>query len=514
MPSRIYLPVAFAIVLVIGIFVGQVIPSAKPKFTPDSKLRSVLAFIENNYVDTVKQDQLIEKAIESMLEQLDPHSSYIPPQIAERMNESMKGNFQGVGIEFKIFEDTLRITGVVERGPSELAGIISGDRIISVDGENITGKNLQQEKVFTMLRGEGGTRVNVSIIRPGERTPLSMNIIRGTIPIASIDAAFMIDRHTGYIKLLRFSETSAEEFEKVLHNLIKQGMTSLIFDLRDNGGGVLSSAVSIADHFLKKGEMIVYTLGTNYPKSEEKATSKGLFEDGKIAVLINEESASASEIIAGAIQDTDRGIIIGRRSFGKGLVQQQRDFSDGSALRLTVARYYTPSGRSIQKPYEEGSEKYYEEISQREKQTDTVASEAKQSYRTRKGKVVYGGGGISPDIIVKTDSLEESEVFKKMIVSEALFKFAYRKIDSERKQWKNKGEDYFFREFKVSEAELNSILRKAGFSHDAVSDPLRQKIRMWTSAYAARNIFGDNLFYRYVIQADVDVNQAMIELRK
>src|ERR1051325_1020798 len=363
---KIILPLIFALLLATGIFIGsklnfsnQPIAFLHPEKKSSDKLNNVLNFIEEEYVDTVNKEQLTEKAITDLLANLDPHSVYITAKEVQEMREPLEGNFEGIGIEFNIIKDTIRVISVIAGGPSEALGIQAGDKIVNIEKKNVAGIKIKNKDVLGKLRGKGGTEVNVTIMR-GKKL-IDYTITRGTIPIYSVDAGYMLDKKTGYIKVSRFAETTYDEFLEKASSLRSKGMQNLVLDLRGNGGGLLQTAVKICDEFLEKGKVIVYTEGKSHPKETITATDHGILTDTKLILLIDEGSASASEIVAGAIQDNDRGMIIGRRSFGKGLVQRETMFSDSSAIRLTVARYYTPTGRCIQKPYGKDLQDYYSE---------------------------------------------------------------------------------------------------------------------------------------------------------
>ncbi|MFN6039305.1 MAG: S41 family peptidase, partial [Bacteroidota bacterium] len=364
-----FLPLILGIVLSIGVVIGYFlsfknrgagITNLKENFSGE-KMASVIEYIHSNYVDTINKTSLEEKAITALLHGLDPHSDYIPASEFQQVNEPLQGNFEGIGVEFNILNDTITVVTPISGGPAEKAGINAGDKIIKVEKENVAGVKISNKKVFGLLRGKKGTTVKVSIMRGRAKTLSEINITRGEIPLFSVDVSYMIKPSVGYIKISRFAMTTYDEFVNAYQNLSRKGMKKMILDLRGNPGGVLPAAVNMCDEFLSKGYTIVYTMGKSNPKRIHKSTSKGGFENGQVVILIDEGSASASEIVAGALQDNDRAIIVGRRSFGKGLVQEQLDLSDGSAIRLTVARYYTPTGRCIQKPYSEDKEAYYEE---------------------------------------------------------------------------------------------------------------------------------------------------------
>lgn len=369
------------------------------------KVVRFLQYVSSDYVDTINIDKLADDAIIEILRNLDPHSVYITKEDVRAMNEPLEGNFEGIGVEFNILNDTLMVVNPIPGGPSERVGIMAGDRIVDIDGTKVAGIGLKNSDVFKMLRGTKGTNVTVQIMRKGLAELLEFNITRDRIPIYSLDAAYMVQPRIGYIKLNRFALTTEEEFLEALNKLKKERMQDLILDLRGNGGGFLNASVALADHFLDDNKLIVYTEGRTSPKTDFMSTRNGEFKKGRLVILIDEGSASASEIVAGAVQDWDRGIIIGRRSFGKGLVQNQLPLPDGSMIRLTVARYHTPTGRVIQKPYNFGElESYYNDLNIRYQKgeyfsVDSIAIPDSLKYQTlQKSRVVYGGGGIMPEI--------------------------------------------------------------------------------------------------------------------
>lgn len=393
----------------IGFKLRENIPASQ-KFLQSGKrssLQEVVDLVRSKYVDPVNTDTLTEDAVQAMLTHLDPHSVFIPAVHLAEVNEDLQGNFEGIGVEFHIIKDTVNVVTVLPEGPSDRAGLKPGDKFIKVGDSMVVGNGITADRIKKMLRGEGGSKAQITLLR-GNRQ-LNINVTRGTIPLYSIDAAYLINPETGFIHLNKFSGTSYEEFMQATERLQKQGMKKLIFDLRDNGGGILGEAVDIADEFLDENKMIVYTKGDKQDKYEYRCKRPGLFEKGKLVVLVDEGSASASEVVAGALQDWDRATIIGRRTFGKGLVQEQYPLSNGAALRLTVARYYTPTGRSIQKPYGNGRDAYYDEVLERFHSgevvhPDTVKVARGDSFKTKGGRMVYGGGGIMPDIFVPYDT--------------------------------------------------------------------------------------------------------------
>ncbi len=431
---QVALPLFFSIAIIVGMLIGYKLHSNMPnaksffQFSGKNKLEEVMNIIENRYVDKVSIDSVSEDVIAELLNKLDPHSVYIPPINLKEVNEDLVGEFGGIGVQFNVFDDTVHILAVLEGGPAEKAGLKIGDMILSVGDSTATGLK-QSEKFKNWVKGPAGSEVTLKIKR--ENSLLTKKIQRGTIPLTSIDAVYMIDRETGLIRLNRFSENTYEEFMQSLEKLKKSGMQKLILDLRDNGGGILGEAVDIADEFIEGNELIVYTEGRNNPKREYISKRPGLFEKGKLIVLLNESSASASEVVAGALQDLDRATIVGRRSFGKGLVQEQYSLSDGSALRLTVARYYTPLGRSIQKPYGNGNEEYRKEILNRlmhgeNEKKDSASTKNSKKYKTKSGKELFGGGGITPDNFIGLDSIFYDTSVNKFYINNAIGNFSYK----------------------------------------------------------------------------------------
>ncbi len=466
-------PLFFAVVVAFGMAVG-VKMSGSDTFASNtakqtisgSKFQQVLNFVEASYVDSVNSQKLTRSAIQSMLKELDPHSVYIPAKRRKRMNSELKGNFEGIGIEFNIIKDTIAVVSPIEGGPSEQLGIQTGDKIIKVEGENVAGIGISNRKVIDLLRGEKGTKVDVTIKRPGVKKPLQFTITRDKIPIHSVRASYMINDKTGYIKVNRFSANTTEEFQEAMEELSNQGMENLVLDLRRNPGGYLRAAIRMADAFLESGKNILYTNGRAKPKQTYDATGRGNFEEGRLSIIIDEGSASASEIVAGAVQDHDRGLIVGRRSFGKGLVQEPKEFPDGSALRLTVARYYTPTGRSIQKPYEQGIEEYRKDIMERYKHGEFVYKDSIEladslKYKTPKGRTVYGGGGIMPDIFIPIDTaLNNSKYLTKLRQNGLISRFALQFVDKYRQGVEDNypNRDAFIREFKTEGRIFNQFI--------------------------------------------------------
>ncbi len=448
---QLWLPFILGVVMAAGIYLGSKLTSV-PVANNNNKINEVLGYIQQEYVDTINNTQLVDQSIEKILEQLDPHSAYIPASEVEAANEPLEGNFEGIGIEFHIQQDTIMVVSAIAGGPSEALGIMSGDRIIQVEEKVVAGIGITNDKVFKLLRGKGGTKVKVSISRRGMNKLMDYVITRGKIPIYSLEVAYMADPKTGYIKISRFAEPTHDEFVKACEKLKQQGMVNLILDLRGNPGGYLNAATEMADEFLDDKKLIVYTKGKSRPKTSYFAEKEGLFEKGKTVVLIDEGSASASEILSGALQDWDRATIIGRRSFGKGLVQEQTSFPDGSAMRLTIARYYTPTGRCIQKSYANGFEAYNEELMARFKHGELVSADSvlladTLTYVTPGGKKVYGGGGIMPDIFVPVDTTYDSEYLNSVFAAGLLNQYCYDYVDHNRNTLKTytSAKDYISR---------------------------------------------------------------------
>ena len=524
----IYMPIILAGVLSLGILLGERM-SMNDKvqfslpiplhFNKKNKVDEVLNYIEEQYVDTVSRKKLEEKTITALLQNLDPHSSYISSEDLKATNEPLKGSFDGIGIEFSIIGDTIRVVTPLSGGPSEALGIQAGDKIVKIEGRNAAGIKITNQNVIDKLRGEEGTKVNITIQRGNASKPINYTITRGKIPIYSVDVAYMVNKKTGYIKVSRFAATTYDEYISAFNKLRSQGMEQLIFDLRGNPGGLLNIAVNFADEFLPEGKEIVYTEGRVSPKRVFTATRQGNFEKEKLIILIDEGSASASEIVAGAVQDNDRGIIVGRRSFGKGLVQEQAELSDGSALRLTVARYYTPTGRCIQKSYSNGSEAYYNEEVERYEHGELLNADSIKvinslKYTTPGGKVVYGGGGIMPDVFVPIDTGGRSAFLSEVIYTGLLNQYAYDYAD------KHRGELNAYKNFEafnsafnisnimlddfISFAERNKIKRN---EKDIKTSEKILKIQL--KAYIARNIWHSEGFYPVIHTIDNTFKKAV-----
>lgn len=492
----------------------------------DQKLDKILKIIKTNYVDSVNTDSLQSLVIDDILSGLDPHTIYLPPLQAKSQNENLEGNFDGIGIEYYVLNDTLLVTSVREKGPSEKAGLLKGDKIIAVNGENAIVKG-DTDKVVSKLRGKRGSKLRVSVLREGINDPISLDIERGRIVVSSVDVAYMIQPEIGFIKITRFGANTAEDFTTELISLQKKGMKSLILDLRGNGGGYLNAATALADQFLEDNQLIVYTEGLHEPRTDYKATADGLFEKGKLVVLIDEGTASASEILAGAIQDLDRGIIIGRRSFGKGLVQEQFGFGDGSAMNLTIARYYTPSGRSIQKSYNKGTEAYKQEIKHRYEHGDYTSLDSAladssfrdplKKHKTLKGRTVYAGGGIMPDIFVALDTSKFTNTYQQINAKGLVPEFVYGRLTNSVKVSGFKTASEFNNRYQLNDADYNSFLNyctvkkiKVNKAQAIQSKPL---IVNQIKSMLARYYFGEEGFYTVYSQTDSFINAALNKLK-
>lgn len=470
------------------------------------KYQRLMALIDAFYVDTVDLHKLTEDAIVKVLADLDPHSVYISKEEVDEMNEPLEGGFFGIGIQFAILRDTLMVVDVVAGGPSEKVGMRAGDRIIEIDGENVAGKNISNTGIRKRLKGEKGTVVNVKVLRG--RDLFDFRVVRDKIPIYSVDASYMLDNTTGYVKISRFAATTIEEFEEAVKKLRALGMQDLVLDLQGNGGGYMGAAIGICDHFMDAAKMIVYTDGISSGRRGEYSTVAGMLEKGRIVVLIDGNSASASEIVSGAIQDWDRGLIVGRRSFGKGLVQRQYPLTDGSMIRLTTAHYYTPSGRCIQKPYNEGEEEYQAEIFKRYMSgellsADSIVVNDSLKYSTKvKNRTVYGGGGIIPDLFVPMDTNVNYLYFNRLIAKNVFGDWLANYIDVNRKSLEAKYPTFekFNKNFVVTDAMIDGIVKageKAGVKKDEkLLIPVLPSMKLQIKALIARDLWNMNEMYQ------------------
>ncbi len=521
-PSQIRLPLLLGIAIVGGILLGATIFGDNQKLRALAngyqKYRDILTHINDSYVDSVDTEALIDYSIEKMLEKLDPHTVYIPVKDVEKYNMQLESDFDGIGIEFNIFRDTLYVVAPINGGPSESVGLQSGDKIVTVNGENIAGPSVKPDnnKVYGWLRGKRGSVVELGIVRRGVKGILKYKITRDKIPSYSVDASLMIDNKVGFIKVSRFSAGTYREFRTALQKLKKEGMKQLILDLRDNPGGYMDRAVNMVDELVAGNPKIVYTdgKGTRYD-SEMRAKIEGLFEDGGIVVLINEGSASASEIVAGALQDNDRALIVGRRSFGKGLVQMPIELQDGSELRLTISRYYTPSGRSIQKPYDAYSNDLEDRYQHGELfSADSMRYDKTHQYKTAKGRIVYGGGGIIPDFFVPLDSTNYdylNQLYKQNLIREYALEYA----NTHKETLKAKGLSDFQKTFEVNEAmltQLTQLAKQVSIPFEAKNyEKSKRLIKVHLKALIARAIWDTEGFYPIMLKED-DVFQKAFQL--
>ncbi len=528
-PKRfnIWTPLSFSVILILGILIGFQLNKYLANKRPISnvverndRLEEIIDIITARYVDTLNTDSLYEDAISGILKHLDPHTVYIPARDMAAVTEDLEGNFKGIGVEFYILKDTLMVTYVVKNGPSSDAGVQAGDKIIKVNDSAVVGYS--SEDIITKLRGIEGSVVKLGLYRPSENKTLDVKVRRGTIPIYSVEAAYMLDKVTGYIRINRFSATTYREFMKALDTLESKGMKQMILDLRQNPGGYLDAATAIADELLGGDKLLVYTYGRASEKEEYVAEKEGRFEKGRLAVLVDEGSASASEIIAGAVQDWDRGVVIGRRTYGKGLVQEQFDLSDGSALRLTVARYYTPSGRSIQRPYDKGREAYESDFENRYTNgsltgADTFHSDDTVRYFTEeKHRVVYGGGGIKPDIVTPYETDRFNREVYELLYSPVLNNTVYQYFSLHSKEMEvYRSFAAFDTSFKVT-PQLMALL-KSNYSKDFPAQvkkvwdnpKVQQFLQLRIKAILARMKFGTNGFYHELNKDDNEVLRAL-----
>ena len=509
--------------LLLGLYINKGVSRRQVTFEGGSKFDEVMWYVDNDYVEKPDGQKLQDEAIAALMEKLDPHSAFISLDEFNEVNDPLLGSFDGIGVQFRLEKDTIAIVNVIKGGPSEKVGIMAGDRIIYVDDTLVASQKLKNEDVMRKLKGPKGTKVHVRVLRRGVEGLLDYTITRDAIPTYSVDIAYMLDKEIGYLKLSKFSATTVDEFKIGIKDLKAQGMQQLVFDLRGNTGGFLSAAVDIADEFLPMGSLIVYTEGRNRPRQYMKACRNGMLEDLPVVVLIDGESASASEIVAGALQDNDRGTIIGRRSFGKGLVQEQIMLSDNSAIRLTVARYYTPTGRCIQKPYSGDLEEYMLESLERYENGELFSEDSihfadSLKYTTPKGKTVYGGGGIMPDIYVPLVNDSTEYYFNRIVNKGLLYQYAFEYTDKHRKQLQQyKTVKSFDQSFVVSDAMFDELVKQAEEKGIVGTEEQRQVARREANtllkAYIARDLFDDEGFYPIYAPMDEVLQRALEELQ-
>ncbi len=522
-----YIPLIVGFAIAAGVYIGGKLnfsDTSDRLFTSNSKkdkLNRLIDYIDYEYVDYVNTDSIVDVTVNGILNNLDPHSTYIPKSELQRVTENMKGDFVGIGVSFYTYRDTITVIRPVDGGPSEKAGIKSGDRIIMADGDSIFGKIFSNEDIIQKLKGEKDTKIKLKIYRKGENKLLDFTVKRSDIPINSVDAAYMLTPELGYIKINRFAESTYNEFKKALDKLQDEGATKLALDLRDNPGGFLAIAEQIVDEFLESGKLILFTKNKSGKVEKSFSTRKGDFEEGEVFILINENSASASEIVAGALQDNDKGTIVGRRSYGKGLVQREMALGDGSAVRLTVSRYYTPTGRSIQRPYQNGkSEDYYNDYYKRLSSDEllhesSIAVADSLKFKTPKGKIVYGGGGIIPDIFVPLDAGIQNETISYIQNRGYISYFVFEELDKDRNAYKDILRNDFVKNFQVSDdivvrfQDYLSRKERVQITFVAYNAEIKQLIK----ASLADQLFGHDA-YEEIMNATDDMIEEVIKLSK
>lgn len=502
-----------------GILIGgklNVLTSGVSSLQPHKKkLHKLIDFIEREYVDYVNTDSIVDLTVDGILKQLDPHSVYIPSSEFDEVSQSMKGDFVGIGVNFYMYKDTVAVIKPIEGGPSEKAGLMAGDRILYAGKDKLFGRNWPSDSLFSRLKGQRNSEIELTVYRKSENKELKFTFKRDVVPIKSVDVALMLNANTGYIKINRFAETTYKEFQKSLEKLVNAGAQTLILDLRDNGGGYLEKAVQIADEFLEKDALIVFTKNKKGRLDKTTATSKGSFENGNIRILINENTASASEILAGAIQDNDRGVLLGRRTFGKGLVQREMKLDDGSAVRLTVARYYTPSGRSIQKPYNGDLDAYYKDFGSRFDsgelfEKDSIKVIDSLSYKTLKGRTVYGGGGIVPDIFVPLESKHGEEALESLMQTGLVGYFVFEQIDQNRNAFSGLSFEAFQIKMEYTELYYNNFrdyLNQTGLNLRIGAN--KSLVKRYLYAEFARQLFDETKYYEIILKDDKMVKAAL-----
>jgi carboxyl-terminal processing protease len=512
----------FSILLGMTLMMGGSRLNAQDVQSSALKYGRLLRIIDSYYVDTTKVNEITDKVIVDVLKGLDPHSTYISKEEVDKMNEPLQGNFEGVGISFNVYRDTLMVVTTIAGGPSEKVGIRPGDRIVSVDSKNIAGVGLKNTAVYDYLRGKKGTKVELGVRRKGETNQLDFVVLRDKVPINSLDASYMLDDHTGYVKLNKFSATTMDEFKEAIQTLkANSKLNSLVLDLRENGGGYLNAATELVDQFLSAFKLIVYTEGSHAEKHEYISTNKGAMEDGKLVLLIDENSASASEIVAGAIQDWDRGVLIGRRSFGKGLVQQPFELTDGSMIRLTTAHYYTPSGRCIQKPYVDGVEAYRKDYENRMEKgelfsKDSITQNTSLKYATKLNqRAVYGGGGITPDVFIPLDTSKYYSYYNNLLRKNIVYTSVLDYMDLNREKFALLYPDFkaFEAKFEAPDEMIDKIINDGndeGVTKDEKSiEFARPLLKKQIKSLVARDLYSLSHYYQIMNQDDKAIEKAV-----
>ncbi len=523
--SKKYLPLFLGLAVGAGVFLGSKLdfsnPSAKlfSSNAKKEKLNRLIDYIDYEYVDEINTDSIVDVTVNRILENLDPHSVYIPPEELEGITESMQGDFIGIGVTYYSFRDSISVINTIKGGPSERSGIKAGDRILMADNDTLYGDKLEREGLADKLKGELNSQVQLKVFRKGTGV-FDVVVKRGRVPLQSVDASYLLDDQLGYIKINRFAETTYKEFKRALDSLKQEGAQKMVIDLRDNGGGFIAPALKMADEFLKDDVLIMFTKNKKGAIENNFATNKGNFEEGEIYVLINENSASASEIFAGAIQDNDRGVIVGRRSYGKGLVQREMALGDGSAIRLTISRYYTPTGRSIQKPYVNGNKEYFNEYMERYKNgelqnADSIQVADSLRFKTPGGKTVYGGGGIIPDIFVGKDTTRVGETLNYLDRIGRMGRYVFEELDKKRSFYNSLSEDEFREKVVVDDAFAEGFLqyaRKRGMEIELRN--YHNQLKKYLKATMAQQLFGTGAFEKIINEDDAMVTKVRSLLTK
>lgn len=516
--TKKYIPLLLGMAVALGVFIGSKLnfnDAPDKLFAANSKkdkLNRLIDYIDYEYVDNVNTDSIVDVTVNGILENLDPHSVYIPKSDYQDNADDMRGNFVGIGINFYLYKDTISVIKTIKNGPAEKAGIKAGDRILFANNKKLFGKEISQDSIPKYLKGKINTTVNLKILRKKTNEILDFNVTRKEVPLVSVDASYLLSEDLGYIKINRFSETTYSEFKKALEQLIKKGAKKLVLDLRNNPGGYISTAQKVIDEFLEDNKLIIFTKNKKGEVEKTYATSKGDFENGKLYVLINENSASASEIVAGAIQDNDKGVIVGRRSFGKGLVQREMDLGDGSSVRLTIARYYTPTGRSIQRPYKNGNDDYYHDYLERYAHGEMVSADSIKvidslRFVTPKGKVVYGGGGIIPDVFVPKDTSVQGETLDYIAHSGFMGYFTFEYLEKNRTEFDNFSEDDYINHYNVKQDLVEEFIKYARLNESDIDfDNYTQQLKKILKASIAQQLYGSNAF-----EAILNKDDAMIK---
>ncbi|MDY8136876.1 S41 family peptidase [Aquimarina sp. 2201CG5-10] len=518
--SKKYLPLFIGLAMGAGVFLGSKLdfsnPSAKlfSSNAKKEKLNRLIDYIDYEYVDEINTDSIVDVTVNRILENLDPHSVYIPPEELEGITESMQGDFIGIGVSYYPYRDTISVINTIKGGPSERSGIKAGDRILMADNDTLYGEGLIRDGLANKLKGELNSQVQLKVYRKGTGV-FEVLVKRGRVPLRSVDAAYMLNERLGYVKINRFAETTYKEFKRAADSLHDLGAEDLVIDLRDNGGGFIAPALKMADEFLKDDTLIMFTKNKKGAIENNYATNKGDFENNNVYVLINENSASASEIFAGAIQDNDRGVIVGRRSYGKGLVQREMALGDGSAIRLTISRYYTPTGRSIQKPYENGNKEYFNEYLERYKNgelqnADSIQVADSLKFRTPKGKIVYGGGGIIPDMFVSKDTTRVGETLNYLLRSGRMGGYIFEELDKKRVFYNGLSEDEFKEEVNISSdfaEDFMKYIRRRGVEIELRN--YQEQLKKYLKATMAQQLFGTGAFEKIINDDDKMIKKVL-----